>query len=152
MAGACWPRALVRASPIPVDLWPRSLGSLATPAKAAALRDLGVEIEQLPDHAGHLSLPAALAILAERNILSLLLECGSHLNGAFLRQNLVDKAVLIYAETELGEQALPFAEGVPSPHLFEQSLHRITRTTYGPDACITGYLHNPWPDSLITGN
>jgi diaminohydroxyphosphoribosylaminopyrimidine deaminase / 5-amino-6-(5-phosphoribosylamino)uracil reductase len=120
-------------------------GSLAPPATADALRSLGVEVDQIPYYAGRLSLPAVLSTLAERNILSLLLECGSHLNGAFLRQNLVDKAVLIYADTELGDQALPFAHGIASPYLFEQSLHRITRTTYGPDACITGYLHDPWP-------
>jgi diaminohydroxyphosphoribosylaminopyrimidine deaminase/5-amino-6-(5-phosphoribosylamino)uracil reductase len=120
-------------------------GSLAPSAKAAALRDLGVQVEQIPDDAGRLSLPAALSTLAERNILSLLLECGFHLNGEFLRQNLVDKAVLFYAETELGDQALPFAEGFPSPYLFEQSLRRITRTTYGTDAYIIGYLHDPWP-------
>jgi diaminohydroxyphosphoribosylaminopyrimidine deaminase/5-amino-6-(5-phosphoribosylamino)uracil reductase len=120
-------------------------GSLASPSKAAALGSLGVEVDQIPDHAGRLSLPAVLSTLAERDILSLLLECGSHLNGSFLRQNLVDKAVLIYAETELGDQAIPFAQGVPSPYLFEQSLHRITRATYGPDACVTGYLHDPWP-------
>jgi diaminohydroxyphosphoribosylaminopyrimidine deaminase / 5-amino-6-(5-phosphoribosylamino)uracil reductase len=120
-------------------------GSLAPPAKAAALGALGVEVDQVPDHAGRLSLPAVLAALAERDILSLLLECGSHLNGSFLRQNLADKAVLFYAETELGDQALPFAQGIASPFLFEQSLHRITRTTFGPDVCITGYVHDPWP-------
>jgi len=69
-------------------------GSLASPAKAAALGALGVEVDQVPDHAGRLSLPAVLSALAERDILSLLLECGSHLNGGFLRQNLADKAVL----------------------------------------------------------
>ena len=120
-------------------------GSLAPPAKAAALRSLGVEVEQIPDHAGRLSLPAALSTLAERNILSLLLECGSHLNGGFLRQNLADKAILLYAETELGDQALPFAQGFASPYLLERFLRRITRTSYGPDACVTGYLHDPWP-------
>jgi diaminohydroxyphosphoribosylaminopyrimidine deaminase/5-amino-6-(5-phosphoribosylamino)uracil reductase len=122
-------------------------GSLASPSKAAALGALGVEVDQVPDHAGRLSLPAVLAALAERDILSLLLECGSHLNGSFLRQNLVDKAVLLYAETELGDQALPFAQGFASPYLFERFLHRITRTNYGPDACVTGYLHDPWPPS-----
>jgi diaminohydroxyphosphoribosylaminopyrimidine deaminase / 5-amino-6-(5-phosphoribosylamino)uracil reductase len=119
-------------------------GYPAPHAKAVALRSLGVDVEQIPDHAGRLSLSAVLSTLAERNILSLLLECGSHLNGGFLRQNLADKAILIYAETELGDQALPFAQGIASPYLFEQSLHRITRTTYGPDAWIIGYLHDPW--------
>ncbi len=127
-------------------------GELAPTAKAASLGSLGVEVDHIPDHAGRLSLPAVLAALAERDILSVLLECGSHLNGAFLRQNLVDKAVLFYAQTELGDQAIPFAQGFPSPYLFEQSLRRITRTTFGPpeksDACVTGYLHNPWPQPV----
>ena len=120
-------------------------GTSADHDRAIALRKRDIQVETLPDHAGRLSLPAALAALAERNILSLLLECGSHLNGSFLRQNLVDKATLIYSETELGDQAIPFAQGIPSPYLFEHSLSRITRTTLGTDAFVTGYLHDPWP-------
>jgi diaminohydroxyphosphoribosylaminopyrimidine deaminase/5-amino-6-(5-phosphoribosylamino)uracil reductase len=127
-------------------------GSLAAPAKAAALGALGVEVDQVPDHAGRLSLPAVLTALAERDILSLLLECGSHLNGSFLRQNLADKAVLLYAEAELGDQALPFAQGFASPYLFERFLQRITRTTYGRDAGVTGYLHDPWPRTSVQAN
>ena len=126
-------------------------GELASTEKAASLGSLGVEVDHIPDYAGRLSLPAVLTTLAERDILSLLLECGPHLNGAFLRQNLVDKAILFYSETELGDQAIPFAQGIPSPYLFAQSLQRVARTTFGPpekpDACITGYLHNPWPNS-----
>jgi diaminohydroxyphosphoribosylaminopyrimidine deaminase/5-amino-6-(5-phosphoribosylamino)uracil reductase len=117
----------------------------APTAKIHALTDLGAQVEIIPDNAGYLSLPTVLATLAERNILSLLLECGSQLNGAFLQQNLADKAVLIYAETELGDRAIPFAQGIASPYLFEESLHRVTRATYDPDVCVTGYLHNPWP-------
>ena len=113
--------------------------------KFAALEDHGVEVVTIPDLASRLNLQAILTTLAERNILSLLLECGSRLNGSFLRQHLVDKAVLVYAETELGDQAIPFAQGIASPYLFEQSLRRVTRTSYGPDACVTGYLHDPWP-------
>jgi len=114
-------------------------GTTASTTRIAALEAAGVEVETIPDHAGHLSLRAVLATLAERNLLGLLLECGSHLNGAFLTQHLVDKAILFYSETELGERAIPFAQGVPSPFLFEQSLSRLTRTTFGPDACVTGY-------------
>lgn len=119
-------------------------GSSASEEKITALEAHGAEVEPIPGYAGHLSLPAILSTLAERDILSLLLECGSQINGSFLRQNLVDKAVLIYAETELGDQAIPFAQGIASPYLFEQTLHRITRTTLGPDAFVTGYLHDPW--------
>jgi diaminohydroxyphosphoribosylaminopyrimidine deaminase/5-amino-6-(5-phosphoribosylamino)uracil reductase len=112
--------------------------------KISALQDIGVEVVAIPEQAGHLSLDAVLKVLAERNILSLLLECGSQLNGAFLQQNLVDKTILFYSETELGEDALPFAAGIPSPYLFEQSLQRLTRGTFETDACVTGYLHDPW--------
>ena len=45
---------------------------------------------------------------------------------------------------------IPFAQGFPSPYLLERFLHRITRTTYGRDACITGYLHDPWPQPPST--
>jgi diaminohydroxyphosphoribosylaminopyrimidine deaminase/5-amino-6-(5-phosphoribosylamino)uracil reductase len=123
----------------------------STSAPSARIADLnanGVDVETVPDHAGRLSLPAVLEALAERNVLSLLLECGSHLNGAFLRQNLVDKAVLFYSETELGDQAIPFAQGINSPYHFEMSLRRVTRSLIGRDACVTGYLHNPWPSQL----
>jgi len=119
-------------------------GKTASSTKITALTDLGAHVETIPDHTGRLSLPTVLAALAERNILSLLLECGSHLNGAFLQQNLVDKAVLIYAETELGDQAIPFAQGIASPYLFEESLRRVTRANYDLDVCVTGYIHDPW--------
>ena len=113
--------------------------------RIATLSSRNVEVETIPQHAGRLSLLAALEALAERNILSVLVEAGSHLNGAFLRQNLVDKAVLFYSQTELGEQALPFAHGIASPYAFEQTLDRVTRTLVDPDAKVTGYLHDPWP-------
>ena len=122
------------------------------PTKIAALEELGVEVDPVLDHAGRLSLPAVLTEIADRAILSLLLECGSHLNGSFLTQRLVDKAVPPLFETELGENALPFATGIPSPFLFEQELRHTTRTTFGPpdkpDSCLTGYLTTPWAHPL----
>ncbi len=119
-------------------------GATAPQDRIAALGDSGVEVVAIPERAGCLSLDAVLEVLAERGILSLLLECGSRLNGAFLQQNLVDKAILFYSETELGEDALPFASGIASPYLFEQSLQRLTHSTFENDACATGYLHDPW--------
>ncbi|MCL2660026.1 MAG: bifunctional diaminohydroxyphosphoribosylaminopyrimidine deaminase/5-amino-6-(5-phosphoribosylamino)uracil reductase RibD [Acidobacteriaceae bacterium] len=116
----------------------------AASARIAELNARSVDVETIPDHAGRLSLPAVLDALGERSILSVLLECGSHLNGAFLRQNLVDKAILYYSQTELGEQAVPFAQGIESLYGFEQTLARVTRTLVEPDARVTGYLHYPW--------
>jgi diaminohydroxyphosphoribosylaminopyrimidine deaminase / 5-amino-6-(5-phosphoribosylamino)uracil reductase len=119
-------------------------GPSAPDAKIAELAGDGVEIEILPEQAGRLSLPAVLSALAKRNLLSVLVEAGSHVNGAFLQQNLVDKAVLFHSQTTLGEQAIPFAQDLPSPVEFEQKLQRITRTTLSPDTCVTGYLHDAW--------
>jgi len=122
-------------------------GTTAPASKIADLESLGAEVEPIVSRAGRLSLPAVLTALADRAILSVLLECGSHLNGSFLSQRLVNKAVLFYSETELGDAAIPFATGIPSPFLFEQDLRRATRTSFGPDSCLTGYLTNPWPES-----
>jgi diaminohydroxyphosphoribosylaminopyrimidine deaminase/5-amino-6-(5-phosphoribosylamino)uracil reductase len=119
-------------------------GTNAPAAKLAALEGMGAEVEPIVCHGGRLSLPAVLEAIADRAIISVLLECGSRLNGSFLTQRLVDKAVLFYSETELGEAAIPFAAGIPSPFLFEQELRRTTRTSFGRDSCLTGYLTNPW--------
>jgi diaminohydroxyphosphoribosylaminopyrimidine deaminase / 5-amino-6-(5-phosphoribosylamino)uracil reductase len=125
-------------------------GEAAPSTKQTALEKSGAQVEIIPGNAGHLSLSAVLSTLARRNIVSLLLECGSHLNGAFIHHDLVDKAILFYTQTELGDQAIPFAQGITSPQLLERSLARATRTTFGPpekpDTCITGYLHYPWPN------
>ena len=123
------------------------LTSATAPAwKIESLTQDGVEVEVVPEHAGRLSLPAILAMLGERKILSVLLEAGSHLNGAFLRQNLVDKAVFFHSDIMLGDQALPFAQGTEQASFFEQSLLRPSIDAFGPDTCISGYLRDPWPE------
>jgi diaminohydroxyphosphoribosylaminopyrimidine deaminase/5-amino-6-(5-phosphoribosylamino)uracil reductase len=121
------------------------LHSTAAPPDAIeSLRSAGAELLSIPSDGGYLSLTAVLNVLAERNIFSVLLEAGSTLNGAFLAQNLVDKAVLFYSESELGVGAVPFAAGVGSPFLFQQQLQRTTERAFGTDARISGYLHDPW--------
>jgi len=84
------------------------------------------------------------AAIASRQINSVLLECGSELNGAFLAQELVDKVVLFHAPAKLGEDALPFATGFGPPTLLEQSLKGTARTNFGADTCVTGTLRDPW--------
>ena len=128
-------------------------GEDASMARIKALRAAGVEVESIPSRSGHLDLGAVLDTLARRDILSVLVEAGSALNGSFITRNLIDKAVLFYSETELGGDAVPFASGIGSPYLFEQRLKRITRTSFehglGEDACITGYLRDPWNPEAI---
>jgi diaminohydroxyphosphoribosylaminopyrimidine deaminase/5-amino-6-(5-phosphoribosylamino)uracil reductase len=93
---------------------------------------------------GRLDLRAVLEVLGKRKILSVLLECGSELNGAFLAEGLVDKVTLFHAQTELGGGAVPFARGAGSPILLEQSMRGVTRTMFGADTRVSGVLRDPW--------
>ena len=107
-----------------------------------------VELLAIPPDAqnpARLSLPAVLALLAARDLTSLLLETGSHLNAAFLAQDLVDGVALLYAPTELGGGSVPFTAGGPTAYLLQQQLRQITTRELGPDVMITGLLHDPWP-------
>jgi diaminohydroxyphosphoribosylaminopyrimidine deaminase/5-amino-6-(5-phosphoribosylamino)uracil reductase len=117
----------------------------ANPQRAAALQAAGVEVERIAGQSGRLDLNAVLDSLGRKQILSLLLECGSELNGAFLSQNLVDKLVLFHSATKLGD-AVPFATAFGPPSLLEQSLSSASRQAFGPDTCVSGYLHDPWDE------
>jgi diaminohydroxyphosphoribosylaminopyrimidine deaminase/5-amino-6-(5-phosphoribosylamino)uracil reductase len=122
----------------------------ASPARAAALRAVGVEVECIAGQSGRqsdrLDLGAVLDLLGEGQILSLLLECGSELNGAFLTQNLVDKVVLFHSDSDvtLGEHAIPFAAAFGPPSTLEPSLSSVSRKAFGPDTCVSGVLRDPW--------
>jgi diaminohydroxyphosphoribosylaminopyrimidine deaminase/5-amino-6-(5-phosphoribosylamino)uracil reductase len=116
--------------------------------RESALRSRNAEVLRIPTINGHLDLHAA---LAHRNILSVLVEAGSALNGSLLRANLVDKVVLYYAESELGLDAIPFAADFDSPYALQQRLTQTTHATFpsdltprAEDVRITGYLHDPW--------
>lgn len=112
--------------------------------RVVALEAAGVDVVRIAGKDGRLDLGAVLDELGARKILSVMLECGSELNGAFLAAGLVDKMVLFCSETALGEGAVPFAAGGASPLVVEQQMTGITRTTVGADACVSGYLRDPW--------
>lgn len=121
----------------------------ASPDRAAALVDRGVEIVQVAAMGGRLDLVAVLQELGRRGVLGLLLECGSALNGAFLAAGLVDRVVLFYTPTELGLGAVPFAEGIGSPYRLEQDLNRLSRQEFGVDVRVMGELHDVWPGPIV---
>jgi diaminohydroxyphosphoribosylaminopyrimidine deaminase/5-amino-6-(5-phosphoribosylamino)uracil reductase len=116
----------------------------ANPQRAAALQAGGVEVERITVRDSLLDLNAVLDSLGARKILSLLLECGSQLNGAFLAQNLVDKVVLFQSPSGLGEHAVPFAASFGPHSALEQSLRSVSRQAFGSDIAVSGVLHDPW--------
>ena len=123
----------------------------AAESRASYLRSRNVEVLRIPSDATHLDLQAVSTILAERNMLSVLVEAGSALNESLLRADFVDKLVLYYAEHEFGVDAIPFAAGFESSYTVQQRLSQMTCTPFESDLApnqedvrITGYLHNPW--------
>jgi diaminohydroxyphosphoribosylaminopyrimidine deaminase/5-amino-6-(5-phosphoribosylamino)uracil reductase len=132
-----------------------------------ALRQRGVIVEPLPvltpaqrgasPGIPQLDLRAVLKRLGELDMLSVLIESGPGLNGAFLQAGLVDKVVLFFSETELGDEAIPFADGGPSPFALIEHLSDIDRCDFvndmtegarRVDACVRGTLHDPWAETF----
>lgn len=113
-----------------------------------ALESRGIRVTTVrPMDESGLDLAEILAHLHSERIVSVLLEGGSTLNASFLRANLVDRAVLFYSETELGAGAIPFAQDFPGPFALERRLSHVTKRTIGPDVCVSGLLHDPWPST-----
>lgn len=114
-------------------------------ARARALRRAGVEVVCLRSSRGSrnrrlVDFRAVLHELGSREILSVLLECGSVLNGAALREKIPDKMILFFAPKVLGSDAVPFASGVWRTASSVPALRDITVRRLGPDFCVEGYL------------
>jgi len=105
--------------------------------KARALRKAGVAVVQIRLRAGRIDLDAILAELGRREILSVLLEAGSTLNGAALAAAIVHKLFLFYAPKISGEARVPFAI---APTLKLPPLQKVRTQAFGPDIAIEGYL------------
>jgi len=108
-------------------------------ARAKRIEKAGVEVMRIASRGGHADLRAALKELGAREILSVLLEAGSQLNGAALAAGMVDKLFLFYAPKVAGGEDVPFARAkkLLLPPLSDVSLHR-----FGPDFALEGYLSN----------
>ncbi len=120
-------------------------GTDAPTARVAALESDGVEVVMLPQHSGRLGLASVLDALAERSILSLLLETGSRLNAAFLTQRLVDRVLLFRSPRTLGSHSVSFAANYISPEQIERDLLNPQRSAIDDDTLVEGLLRNPWP-------
>jgi diaminohydroxyphosphoribosylaminopyrimidine deaminase/5-amino-6-(5-phosphoribosylamino)uracil reductase len=113
------------------------------------LTELGVRVEKVADldPNGRPGLRAVLRRLGELEIVSLMIEGGSTVNGAALAANVVDKVFLYYAPKISGlTGAVPFAataggdlrEAVQVKHL---QLHR-----FGEDFAVEAYVRDPYSE------
>lgn len=109
-------------------------------ARAKRLRAAGVEIVHVARRAGRANLAAVLRELGRREIISVILEAGSALNGAALAAGIVDKVVLFYAPQISGRTDVPFAASSSKlPAIRITSIRR-----FGPDICIEGIIRDPY--------
>jgi diaminohydroxyphosphoribosylaminopyrimidine deaminase/5-amino-6-(5-phosphoribosylamino)uracil reductase len=110
----------------------------ANSPKARKLQDEGVEVIRAKTKNDRIDLSSVLAELGRREILSVLLEAGPHLNGAALAAGLVHKLFLFYAPIIAGENRVPFAL---APKLYLPALSIVRTQQFGPDIAIEASLH-----------
>jgi diaminohydroxyphosphoribosylaminopyrimidine deaminase/5-amino-6-(5-phosphoribosylamino)uracil reductase len=122
----------------------------ASPNRQAELQSAGVRVTRVPASVAGVDLHAVSRTLHEERLLSVLVEAGAGVNGAFLHAGLVDRAVLYYAEVELGREGVAFAQDGPTSFALQQQLTGVSTSQVGTDVCVAGYLRNPWPSDRRT--
>jgi diaminohydroxyphosphoribosylaminopyrimidine deaminase/5-amino-6-(5-phosphoribosylamino)uracil reductase len=95
----------------------------------------------LPGDGDSLDLGALLKALAERGVLSLLVEGGGILLGSVFDQGLVDKVQVIIAPMIIGAGEAPAAVAGRGAHRLAQAwrLRDVTVERLGDDILVTGY-------------
>lgn len=108
--------------------------------KRKALEDAGVEVIMCGAGA-QVGLKEAMRKLGELEIGSILLEGGGVLNGAMLKEGLIDKIVLYYAAKIIGGAEAPgtFTFGGFDKMAEAIQLDRVSVEMAGDDICVTGY-------------
>ncbi len=109
----------------------------ADSARARRLRDAGVVVVRVPERGGRIDLRSVVRELGTHEILNVIVEAGSEVNGAALAAGIVDKIALFIAPVIAGSQDVPVARGVRAPLA---TLRGVTVRRFGPDICVEGYL------------
>jgi len=112
----------------------------ANSAKARALGREGIEVVQLPRRGKRPDLRAALIELGKRQILSVLLEAGSELNGAALSAGIVDKIALFIAPKIFGASNVVWTRWPHGSRAAIQPMRDIACRQSGADILIEGHF------------
>lgn len=107
-----------------------------------SLERAGVEVVSLPLKQTRVSLPALMTFLGKRGITSVLIEGGSTVNAAALREKLVNHVVLYLAPILMGGQDAKAVIGDRSPRHLAQAmvLRHMTVRRLGADLVVEGDL------------
>ena len=111
--------------------------------KARRITATGARIISIPEKKGHIDIIKLLAMLAENNIASVLLEGGAELNSAALAARIVDKVMLFYAPKLAGGLRAKGMIGGSGPDTIAECLP-VNNTTIKrigtTDFLVQGYL------------
>jgi diaminohydroxyphosphoribosylaminopyrimidine deaminase/5-amino-6-(5-phosphoribosylamino)uracil reductase len=112
------------------------------PSWRQAMEAAGAEVLVLPGDGDYLDLRVLLKALAERGVLSLLVEGGGILLGSLFDQGLVDKVQVIVAPLIIGAAEAPAAVAGRGAHRLAQAwrLREVAIERLGDDILIIGYL------------
>lgn len=110
--------------------------------RARALEKAGVEVVRVRATAGRPDLRAVLRELGRRQILSVILEAGAHLNAAALEAGVVDKMILFYAPRIMGTRGVPLARLSQRWFAKGPTLSNLSCKQFGPDLGVEGYFHD----------
>lgn len=121
-----------------------TLIAVAEDAVTAAALESQAAVVRLPraPHTGALDLGALLTELSEREIVSVLLEGGPTLAGAFLAEGLVDRVVAYVAPTLFGAGAAALGDAGVATLAEAHHLDIDDVTTMGPDLRITATVRD----------
>jgi diaminohydroxyphosphoribosylaminopyrimidine deaminase / 5-amino-6-(5-phosphoribosylamino)uracil reductase len=137
-------------TPLNAPLWTAENGGpvliLVTPQapddRVEALQRKGAEVIALPTQEGRVSIPAVLKALAERGVLSVLVEGGAEVLGSFLDERAVDRVYAFVAPKIIGGREGVTAvrgRGVDRVALC-QELHQVQTRLFDQDLLIEGRL------------
>lgn len=102
------------------------------------------------DKKGQLNLTKVLKVLGKEHINSLLVEGGGEVHGAFIRQRLVDEAMLFIAPLMLGDDGVPLLGSLGVQKVEEgPRLRRIQTRRYDEDILVEGVFS--WVNQAFTG-
>ncbi len=112
----------------------------AFPSRRRPFERAGVEVVPCSAKNGRVSLPALMTMLGTRGITSVLIEGGSTVNAAVLREKLVNRVVLYIAPILMGGQDAKAVIGDRSPKRLAQALtlRHVTVRRIGKDFVVEG--------------
>jgi diaminohydroxyphosphoribosylaminopyrimidine deaminase/5-amino-6-(5-phosphoribosylamino)uracil reductase len=115
-----------------------------------SLYQAGAEVVRVKTSGGHVDLREVVADLGERGLLSLVVEGGPTIHGAFLEAGLYDALQLYWAPLLLGGEGLPLVVGAPLDALADA--WRLTRPrvrSLGSDVLYEAWVATSWEEMRI---